>query len=171
MKQIQHLLALVLFVLLSTAFTACKSTSAVLPTKTTDSTTTKIVTTEIHDTVFKTQKDSSYYKAYIECVNGKPVIIQKSKDESHKGKYVAVPKVNLTDSQLRVDCEVAAQEYFAKWKDTYIKEHKQITIRIPYPVETPLSWWQHTRIIAGNVFLSLLALACIAGALRLLKFI
>ena len=165
------LTSLFLFVLVVAALVSCKSASAVLPTPTTDSTTTKIVTTRIHDTIFQTQKDSSYYKAYIECINGKPVISEKVKTESQKGNHVAAPKVSLQNGQLNVDCQVEAQKLFAQWKDEYTATHQQIKIKIPYPVPAELTWWEKTEIILGKVFLVILILVLIAGGLRLAKFI
>ena len=52
---------LFLFVVLVGTLTSCKSTSVSLPTKTevTNTITTKEV---VHDTIFETKKDSSYYK-------------------------------------------------------------------------------------------------------------
>ena len=52
---------LFLFVVLVTALVSCKSSSVALPSKTelTNTITTKEV---VHDTIFETKKDSSYYK-------------------------------------------------------------------------------------------------------------
>lgn len=175
MKQLKNILtALFLFALLATVLVACKSSSAVLPTTvptpTIDTTTKKVVVVKLHDTIFKTQKDSSFYKAYIECINGKPVI-NSSSVTSLKGKNVNVPNVNLKDGQLNVDCQVEAQKLFAQWKDQYTSTHQQIIKKNPYPVQIPLTWWQATQIKLGKVFLLLLVLILIAGGLRLAKFI
>ena len=172
MKQLKRTLNVwFLFVLVATVLVSCKTPSAVLPTTTIDSTTTKIVTTRIHDTIFHTQVDSSYYKAYIECVNGKPIINQQTLPEVHKGNHVEAPKVILQNGQLNVNCKVEAQQLFAQWKDEYTASHQQIIKNIPYPVPLELSWWEHTEIILGRVFLGILILVLIAGCLRLAKFI
>ena len=162
---------LFLFVLLATALSSCKSTSAVLPTATTDSTSTKLVTTKIHDTIFKTEKDSSYYKAYLECVNGKVVVSQKFKVESHKGNYLEAPKVQLQDNILKVDCRAEAQALYAKWIDKYTLEHQQITKNIPYAVPLDLSWWQKTQIWAGRLLLLIVFFVLIGAGLRASKII
>jgi len=171
MKQLKSTLTYwFLFVLLATVLVNCKSPSAVLPTTRTDSTTTKVISIKLHDTVFETQIDSSYYKAYVECINGKPIINQNSL-ETHQGTHVKAPKVNLTNGQLDVDCQVEAQKLFAQWKEEYTATHKQIIQKIPYPVQVPLSWCKLTLIKLGKVFLLLLALVLIVGGLRLAKFI
>lgn len=173
MKQfkITHFLSfLFLFVLLATTLSSCKSTSVVPPAtiETKDTITIKEV---IRDTVFEIQKDSSYYKAYLDCVNGKVVISPKSKVESRKGGFVQIPKVDLKDNILTIDCKVEAQKLFAQWKDTYTKEHKSTIQKIPYPVEKQLSTWQKSQIILGRIFLGLLVLIAIAVGLRITKVI
>jgi hypothetical protein len=169
-KITQFLSLLFLFVLLATTLSSCKS-AGVVPPATTD-TTTAITTKEvIHDTIFQTEKDSSYYKAYLECVNGKVVLKEATEPIVKPGKYLEPPKVNLKDNILTVDCKAEAQKIFAQWKDTYTKEHQQIIKRIPYPVETPLSWWQKTEIILGRIFLGILVLLVVVVGLRFAKYI
>lgn len=173
MKQfkITHFLSLLfLFVLLATTLSSCKS-AGVVPPATTD-TTTEVTTKEvIHDTIFQTEKDSSYYKAYLECVNGKVVLKQATKPIVKPGKHLKPPKVNLKDNILTVNCKAEAQKLFAQWKDTYIKEHQQIIKRIPYAVEKPPSWWQKTQINLGRIFLGILVLIAIIVGLRFTKYI
>ena len=155
--------------LLATTLVACKSTSVVLPTTTTDSTTTKTVTVKIHDTVFRTEKDSSYYKAYLECVNGK---VQFNKDRipvQHSGKYLQAPKVSLKGQVIYVDCEARAQELFANWKDTYIATHQAVIKHEPYPVPLQLTWWQTTEIWLGRIFLGLIICIILVGAYKASK--
>lgn len=164
------LLSVFCFVVLATTLVACKSASVVPPTKT--ETTKTITKTEIiQDTVFEIQKDSSYYKAYLECVNGKVVISPKSIVESQRGNYLQPPKVNIKDNILKVDCTAEAQKLFASWKDTYIKEHQATTEKIPYPVEKQLSWWQKTQMILGDVFLVIIGLFLTVVVLLLTKVI
>ncbi|KGO89740.1 hypothetical protein [Flavobacterium suncheonense] len=81
---------------------------------------TKTVTETVHDTVFQIEKDSSSYKALIECVNGKPKI--KEVIQSYAGKNLKPPKVNLKGNYIEIDCETRAQKLFAQWKSKYIKE-------------------------------------------------
>jgi hypothetical protein len=150
---------LLLFVLLATTLCACKSAGVVPPTiiETTQTTTKEV----IRDTVFQVEKDSSYYKAYVECVNGKAVLKTDKKTTSTPGKNLEPPKVSLEDNVLVVDCVYAANKLFAEWKDVYIREHRQIIKEIHYPVPQELSWWQKTQIILGRIFLTLLAILII----------
>jgi len=185
MKPLKHLLTLVLFVLLSTAFTACKSTSAVLPTPTTETNTDREEKTIIHKGELEVPADSTYKKLYLECVNGKVVIKKPSLKDTiktpsgekkqsalpKKKKGLQEPKATINDNVLEIDCYQDAQKLFYDWKETWIKEHKTTTIKIPYAVVTPLTWWQKTRLIAGSIFLGLIALVCVATGLRLLKVI
>ena len=170
--KLKHLLTIFYSVVLAATLISCKSTSVVPPT-TTETSTTKIVTVTVHDTILETQKDSSYYKAYMECVNGKVVIAQhpKSKPETKKGKYLKPPKVDIKDNVLQVDCLAEAQKLFYQWQEQYIQENKSSVVRIPYPVIQPLTWWQTTQIWSGRIFLNLLLLIAIVTALRLLKVI
>ena len=170
--KLKHLLSVFYFVVLATTLISCKSSSVVPPT-TTDVNTTKTVTVTIHDTILETQKDSSYYKAYLECVNGKVVVSQdyKPKVETREGKYLPPPKVKIEDNILQVDCLAEAQKLFYQWQEKYIQEHKSSVERIPYPVIQPLTWWQTTQIWSGRIFLGLLLLIAIVTVLRLLKII
>jgi hypothetical protein len=154
---------LFLFCLLVTTLSSCKSSSVVPPT-TKETTTTTNVTTVVRDTVFEVQKDSSFYRAYIECVNGKPVISKKPTIK--KGNYLQPPKVNLKDNILSIDCTAEAQKLFAQWKDVYTKENKSTIERVPYPVPADLSGWQKTQIILGRIFLFILALLGLGFAFK-----
>jgi hypothetical protein len=162
---------LLLFVLLATTLCACKS-AGVVPPPTTSEITSETTTLEIiHDTVFETKKDSSYYKAYLECINGKVVLRKDVKPISTPGKHLEPPKVTLQDNVLNVDCLSEANELFVQWKDVYIKEHQSDIKRVPYPVVQPLSWWQNTQIILGRIFLGIIALIALVVGLRLTKVI
>lgn len=156
---------LFLFCLLVTTLSSCKSSSVVPPT-TKETTTTTDVTTVVRDTAFEVPKDSSFYRAYIECVNGKPVISQKTKVESKKGAYLQPPKVNLKDNILTVDCTAEAQKLFAQWKDVYTKENKSTVEKVPYPVPANLSWWQNTQIILGRILIGLALLVGLGFAFK-----
>lgn len=173
MKQfkITHFLSfLFLFVLLATTLSSCKSTS-VVPPATTETVQTVTIKEVIRDTVYEIKPDSSYYKAYLECINGKVVVKQNTKPILKSGKFLQPPKVNLKDNILTIDCKAEAQKLFAQWKDTYTKEHKSIIQKIPYPVEKPLSWWQKTEIILGRLFLGLILVFTVLGVLKYFKYI
>lgn len=131
---------------------------------------TKEVIKTVRDTVYKVDADSSYYEAYIDCANGKPVIretaatIQKSK----AGKSLNIPKTKLNGNTLSVDCYAKEQELKKQWEETYIKEHEQTPVYIKTPVEVvkPLSWFQKTQIWFGRIFMGILLLFIIIGVLR-----
>ena len=161
---------LFLFCLLATTLSSCKSTGVVPPTtiKTTSAVTTKEV---LHDTVFQTEKDSSYYKAYLECVNGKVVVKQDTKSIQKSGKFLKPPNVSLKDNLLIIDCEAEAQKKYAQWKDTYTSAVLQTITEHPYVIEKPLSWWQKTEIILGQIFLGLILIFTALGVMRYLKYI
>lgn len=163
--KLKNLSILLFFCLLATTLVACKSAGVVPPT-TIETTNTVTKTEVVRDTVFKIQKDSSYYKAYLECVNGKVVINPQAKPESKKGKHLKPPKVNIKDNIITVDCDAEAQELFAQWKDIYIKEHQLKIEKIPYPVPAQLSYWQKTQIILGRLLILIAVLIGLGFALK-----
>lgn len=163
--KLKNLYVLLLFCLLVTTLVACKSTSVVPPT-TIETTNTVTKTEVIRDTVFTIQKDSSYYKAYLECVNGKVVISPRIKPESKKGKHLKPPKVNIKDNIITVDCEAEAQKLFAQWKETYINTVFETIREHPYIVEKELSWWQNAQIILGRLLILIAALIGLGFAFK-----
>ncbi|HFG0564487.1 hypothetical protein [Flavobacterium psychrophilum] len=148
---------LFLFVVLVGTLVGCK-TANVLPPTIIEKNNTITKKEVVHDTIFETQKDSSYYKAWLDCQDGKVVFktnidSQKPKVETKKGNYLQPPKVNLKDNILTVDCEAEAQKMYAKWKDTYILESRQSNTSKPVLVERQLTWWQKFQIWCGRIFL------------------
>jgi len=148
---------LFLFAVLVGTLVGCK-TANVLPPTIIEKTNTIIKKEVVHDTIFEIQKDSSYYKAWLDCQDGKVVFktnidSQKPKIETKKGNYLQPPKVNLKDNILTVDCEAEAQKMYAKWKDTYILENKQSNTAKPVLVERQLTWWQKFLMWCGRIFL------------------
>ena len=163
--KLKNWLFLILFVLVVGTLGACKSTS-VLPTAKTEVNKTITVKEVLRDTVFTVQRDSSFYKAYLECRNNEVIYSQKSKVESQKGKYLQVPKVTIKNGVLEVDCYAEAQKLLAQWKDTYKTENTQSTKTIPVLVERQLTWWQTTQIWCGRLLLLLILLIVGASILR-----
>lgn len=100
--------------------TACKSTK---PTVITEIHTEKVTET-LHDTIFEIKADSSYYKALLECQNGK--VVTKEILETTPGKIIKVPKVNIVDNQLNVDCLSEAQKLLARWKSQQVEKNTVI---------------------------------------------
>ncbi|MFL0089683.1 hypothetical protein [Tenacibaculum maritimum] len=152
----------VLICLLVSFFTSCKSiekTSEYIETETKK--TTQIIQ---KDTVLIQEKDSSFYKAWIECKKNKPVLktteTKKKPDgktdsfpQKRKGRFLKPPNVKLRGNFLDVSCEAEAQKLFFSWKEKFIKEQttKTKTIVLP-PVKVPieLSWWQKLWIALGK---------------------
>lgn len=166
-SKIRSLLSfLFLFVVLVGTLTSCKSTSISLPTKTevTNTITTKEV---VHDTIFETKKDSSYYKAWLECQDGKVII--KDQAKTTKGKYLQPPKVIIKDNYLKVDCEAEAQKLFAQWKDIYRTNNLQTTITKTVEVERKLTWWQSFQIWCGRIFLAIALFSVVKFLLKIYK--
>ncbi|EKT3967130.1 hypothetical protein NTJ12_002211 [Flavobacterium psychrophilum] len=161
--KIKSLFTLFLFVVLVTTLVSCKSSSVALPSKT--ETTNNAITKEVmHDTIFKTEKDSSYYRAWLECKEGKVVI--KSNPITTKGNYLQPPKVIIKDNYITVDCEAEAQKLFAQWKDVYTTENHQTTITNTVEVERQLTFWQKVQICGGRIFLLLLLIIVVTSFLR-----
>lgn len=157
----KYFLSLFCLLLVGGTLLSCKSNSVPLQT-------TKTVTIKetVHDTVFKIEKDNSYYQALLECQNGKVIIKTKSEKPSKNGK-LEPPVVNVTDNKLTVDCNLKEQELYAKWKSQQIKE----IVEVPVPVEKKLSNWQSFQIWCGRLFLLLFALFCLGVYLKLKKVI
>lgn len=108
------------------------------------------VTETVHDTVFKIEKDSSSYKALLECQNGKAVL--KNVIQAGPGRSLKSPKVRIENNKLSVDCETRAQELLAQWKSRQVKEVELKTIRITKYINR-LTFWQELQIWLGRIFL------------------
>lgn len=139
-------------------------------------------TETVKDTILIVEKDSSYYSAYIDCVNGKPVLVQSQSQISNyneksgtkatepiskPGKYLDIPKVNLKDGLLTVNCEKKAQELFFSWKETFIQEW-EITHQPSPPIEKELTTFQEVKMAVGNLVIWLSGLISIAFLIRFL---
>lgn len=105
--------------------------------------TTKTITETVHDTIFKIEKDSSYYQALLDCQDGKVVV--KNVVQSEPGRTLKSPKVRIDHNTLSVNCEAKAQELFAKWKAKYLQENTQQVKEVPV-ITNILTWWQQTQI-------------------------
>lgn len=161
-------LRLLFLLVVLVALTGCKSSVGAIPPPSTEKIKTITVKEVIKDTVFETKADSSYYKAYIECINGKPVL---KKPVSNSGVNLKAPKVVLTDNKLEVDCFIEAQRLFHEWKEVYETINEKETITIPYAVQKPLTKWQGFQIWLGRIFIFLFLALIIAIILRLKKII
>lgn len=116
----------------------------------------------VHDTLFKIEKDSSSYRALLECQNGKVVL--KNVTQAEPGRTLNSPKVRLDNNQLQIDCEARAQELFAQWKNTFESNYVK---KIPPPIEIyKLNWWQETQI---KILRVIAILALFSGAWLFVK--
>jgi Fe2+ transport system protein B len=124
---------------------SCKSPKPVLSEEKT-----KIITLKetVHDTVFKIQKDSSSFKALLECQNGK--VVFKNVTQAEPGRTLKSPKVRLDNNKLAIDCELKEQELYARWKSQQIKETEVQTIRTTKFVNH-LTSWQKLQIWLGRL--------------------
>ncbi|MGE8342724.1 MAG: hypothetical protein ACN6OI_16970 [Flavobacterium sp.] len=129
---------------------SCKSPKPVLSEEKTKTITIKET---VHDTVFKIQKDSSSFKALLECQNGKVVV--KNVTQAEPGRTLKSPKVRLDNNKLNVDCELKEQELYARWKSQQVKETEVKTINSIKFVNY-LTFWQKVQIWLGRIFLLVL---------------
>ncbi|WP_281233501.1 hypothetical protein [Flavobacterium gelatinilyticum] len=130
-----------LFFVLAISLVSCAGRKPVVVQNTV--TTEKTLTETVHDTAFKIEKDSSSYNALLDCINGKVTV--KDVKRAEPGRTLKSPRVRIADNLLTVDCESKAQELFARWKSTYIKENRQEVVKVPV-ITNELTWWQKTQI-------------------------
>lgn len=130
--------------------------------------TTKTITQIGRDTVFSVKADSSFYKAYIDCVNGRPVL---RNEKSQPGANLKAPKVVFKDRILRVDCKVDSSKIALKWweTNTTIQEPKIIYLPKEVPVEKPLNFWQKTQMTLGRLMAFQIFLFIIYLLIKFLK--
>ncbi|OWP80262.1 hypothetical protein BWK63_12025 [Flavobacterium covae] len=166
MKNIS-LFRVVLFAMLVGIMGACKSSLAPTVTSQTNDTIIKVQT--LRDTIIKTKQDSSFYKALLECQNGKVVINRPI--SVTPGEILKIPGVELQDNYLTVKCKVASQEVCVQLKEKHTQRIKTVLkIKTQY-VPRELTWWQTTQINMGRVFIGLVLLILIITFLRLLKIV
>ena len=145
-----NLKRLVFLFFLALVLVSCKSPKPVLSEEKTKTITIKET---VHDTVFKIQKDSSSFKALLECQNGKVVV--KNVTQAEPGRKLKSPKVRLENNKLNVDCELKEQELYARWKSQQVKETEVKTINTTKFVNY-LTFWQKVQIWLGRIFLLVL---------------
>jgi len=145
-----HLKRLVFLFFSVLVLVSCKSPKPVLSEEKTKTITIKET---VHDTVFKIQKDSSSFKALLECQNGKVVV--KNVTQAEPGRTLKSPKVRLENNKLNVDCELKEQELYARWKSQQKNETEVKTINTTKFVNY-LTFWQKVQIWLGRIFLVVL---------------
>ena len=155
---------IICFLLMSLALVSCISRKPSQPVVIEN---TKTITEVVKDTIYKIEADSSFYNAYVDCVNGIPVLSTnktpslgtKTLLKPKPGKYLEVPKVNLQNGLLTVSCEAEAQELFKQWREKYISENSKESTTVY--VEKPLKWFQEVLMYIGILFLGFCAIAII----------
>ena len=58
-------------------------------------------------------------------------------------------------------------KYSIQRDSIYLHDSIPVPYRVQVPVEKPLTWWQQARLHLANIVLILLAVACVAYAVRL----
>ncbi len=146
MKNLKHIV-LLLFSLV--VLVSCGSSK---PTTSENKTQTITVKETVHDTIFKIEKDSSSYRALLECQNGKVVIKQVIQAET--GRTLKSPKVRLDSNELKIDCEAKAQELLAQYKNTHRTDATELVITKTITIEVnKLTFLQELQIYLGRIFL------------------
>ncbi|MBF6607762.1 MAG: hypothetical protein ITG00_03385 [Flavobacterium sp.] len=145
------------FLLILLWMTSCRSKKAVVITETK----TEFITETLRDTVFQIEKDSSHYRALLECINGK-VVIKESTAQS--GKFLKAPKAAIVNNELTVDCESELQELRAQLKDKTIT--RESSKEVPVFIENDLTFWEEFQIWAGRILLALLIILVIRWAIK-----
>ena len=134
----------------------------------------------LKDTVLVVEKDSSYYSAFIDCVNGKPVLVQSQNQitdfntknptqlaavpKSVAGRSVKPPSVNLNNGVLSVNCEKEAEKLFFAWKETELREWQNT--QKPVYIDRKLTTFQNVKLFLGNILFYAICLAVVAFLIR-----
>lgn len=156
------------FVLVWLSLVAAVSCASKKPAEPVMVTKTKTIKEIVKDTVYRVEADSSFYKAYINCVNGQPVVGETIQKQS--GKYLQPPKVQINSAGLlKIDCTSEAQKLFKSWKQTYIQEQEPVIVKVPEEVyvEKPYPWYVKLQIWCGRVLLLIILSIVIYQILQL----
>lgn len=142
---------------------SCKSRKPLEPERITDI---RYVKEIVRDTVLTVKADSTFYDAWIECINGKPVLREPQKADQPKSKTkepakaLQKPKVNLDENgKLTVECYKEVEQMKAQLTDKYeslLREHQKTVY-----VEKDLNWFQKSLIWMGGIFLACIVVAII----------
>jgi hypothetical protein len=156
----KKLLALLGCLFLTFAVTSCKSTK---PTVNVTETATKTTIEKVHDTIFKTEIDSSSYKALLDCRDGKVVV--KEVIQTEPGRILKSPKVRIDNNKLDVDCKAKAEQLFAQWKSTQVNDIQFKTNTITNTINK-LTFWQEFQIKGFRILAIILLLLLVWSVLK-----
>jgi hypothetical protein len=93
--------------------------------------------------------DSALMRAYIDCVNGKPVI--KTIIKYVPGKKTSA-QISMNGNIATIDCKVDSSSVVTHYMKTHIRDFTSKMKTISYPVNI-LKWWQNIVISCGFIFL------------------
>lgn len=114
---------------------------------------TRVVTQTVHDTVLQIEKDSSSYKALLDCQNGK--IVLKEVAQSEPGRNLKSPKVQIKGNTLEIDCEAKAHQAVLH----YINTHQTDTTVHTVPIKVnELTTWQKIQIGGFKILMGIMVL-------------
>lgn len=151
---------------------SCKTKQIIQPTKEIVNTKEKVVTKTARDTTFIVKPDSSFYQAWIECVNNKPVL-RNPTAQAGDGQ-LKKPSVNLSeDGQLSVECQTENLELKARINElvTEINNSSSTIEYVPIEVVKELNFFQKLLVNLGKVFaLILLSLIVYGIVILVLKY-
>lgn len=125
-----------------------------------DSFSTVKIVTKIRDTTIITPADSSFYEAYIECINGKPVITKsKQKDGNRSSINVDID----ADGILSINCKADSLQQIIHVKETEIERLVKLTKEATINVKDA-RFMENTFYYIGMVTCFLIALIAVVVA-------
>lgn len=150
----------------------CKTKQIIQPSKLVTNDVEKVVTKNTRDTTFIVAADSSFYNAWIECRDGKPVL-KKDTAIDKQSSYpflLKKPLVSLSpNGQLNVTCLTENLELKARINEliTELKTTTSTVEHIPVEVVKEFSFTQKLFIILGKIFGCVLLLLIGYGVIKL----
>jgi len=173
MKKIVTVLGIIIVVLVHIAMLfSCKTKQIIQPAKEVVNTIEKVVTKTERDTIFIIEADSSYYNAWVECINNKPVLRNPITQEGNNSLKTPLVSLDL-NGQLNVLCATENLELKARINElvTEINNTSSTTEYIPIEVVKPLTFFQKLFINLGMIFtLILLSLIVCGIVILVLKY-
>lgn len=125
---------------------------------------TKTVTELKRDTIVTVEADSSYYEAFIECRDGKPLLKPPTgpKPGTTAGKNLQPPKAELDQyGKLKISCHYLQNQLKITLHEKHILEQKlaeKTIVPPPHLIEKQLTWWQKLWLFLGKILTSALVL-------------
>lgn len=124
----------------------------------------KIVTEQVHDTVYVVQADTSHFVADLVVSDSGKVSL--SNVNITPGDYIRVPKVIIRNNRISIDCTAEAQRLFKQWKSKNVVQNKTRIITKTKLVEKELTFWQNFEIWTGRIALIICVLGLIGYLIR-----